>query len=261
VRVAGLFDVHANLPALEAVLAEPDVAAAEVIVVGGDVAAGPLPAETLDRLAALGERVRFVRGNADREVIDAHERWIAGAIGDQEEGPRPGEGELWVAQRLGSSHRELLASFKPSISLRVAALGEVLFCHASPRSDEEMITEATPEARLREALGGCEAQVIIAGHTHVQFDRQIGERRFINAGSVGMPYEDEPGAYWVLLGPDVQLRRTAYDYQAAAGAIRASGYTDAEELLRESLFAPVGRSEATAFFEELGTRRARVRSG
>jgi putative phosphoesterase len=198
--VAALYDVHGNLPALEAVLAEVD---ADLILVGGDVVAGPWPAETLGRLRALGDRVRFIRGNADREVVEPSREGRAG-------GPPPGVMEF-VRERLTVDQLEFLAALPLTETVKVDGLGEVLFCHATPRSDEELLTRISPDERWLAALAGVEATVVVCGHTHVQFDRMIDGYRVVNAGSVGMPYEREPGAYWLVLGPDVELRRTACD--------------------------------------------------
>jgi putative phosphoesterase len=188
-RVAALYDVHGNLPALEAVLGEAD---ADVIVVGGDTVAGPWPAETLERLRSIDGDVRFIRGNADREIYD------------DEPGLAPQEILEYVRERLSPEQIDFLRSLPLTVSL-----GRVLFCHATPRNDEEIFTKISPEERWREALAGVDADVVVCGHTHVQFDRRIGDIRLVNAGSVGMPYEREPGAYWALLeGTDVELRRT-----------------------------------------------------
>ena len=188
-RVAALYDVHGNLPALEAVLGEAD---ADVIVVGGDTVAGPWPAETLERLRSIDGDVRFIRGNADREIYD------------DEPGSAPPEILEYVRERLSPEQIDFLRSLPLTVSL-----GRVLFCHATPRNDEEIFTKISPEERWREALAGVDADVVVCGHTHVQFDRRIGDIRLVNAGSVGMPYEREPGAYWALLeGTDVELRRT-----------------------------------------------------
>ena len=249
-RVAALYDIHGNLPALEAVLAEVEAAAPDLVVVGGDVVAGPLPGETLDRLVALGDRVRWVMGNADRMVIEAHDR-----------GGRPADPEdaidrldAWVARQLTRAQRNRLAAFEPLVRAEVDGLGPVLFCHGSPRSDEEIITAVSPEERLVPMLDGVSEAIVVCGHTHHQFDRRAGGKRVINAGSVGRPYEDGPAAYWLWLGPDAELRRTAYDVAAAAERMRASGLPELDELvLRESLLEPVGAAFAARRFEALGT--------
>jgi putative phosphoesterase len=192
VRVAALYDVHGNLPALEAVLAE--VVDADLILVGGDVAAGPWPSETLERLRSLGDRVRFIRGNADREIAQ------------EEPGLAPAEVMEFVRARLSPEQIEFLGSLPLT-----ETIGDVLYCHATPRNDEEIFTRISPDERWQEALAGVEADVVVCGHTHVQFDRRIGDVRLVNAGSIGMPYEREPGAYWALIDEDVELRRTEYE--------------------------------------------------
>jgi putative phosphoesterase len=188
-RIAALYDVHGNLPALDAVLAEVD---ADVVVVGGDTVAGPWPSETLERLRSLDGDVRFIRGNADREVYE------------EKQGLAPPEVMEFVRERLSPEQLEFLRSLPPTV-----LIGRVLFCHATPRSDEEIFTKISSEERWREALAGVDADVVVCGHTHVQFDRRIGDVRLVNAGSVGMPYEHELGAYWAFLdGTHVELRHT-----------------------------------------------------
>jgi predicted phosphodiesterase len=254
-RVAALYDIHGNLAALDAVLADVHAAQVDLIVAGGDVVSGPFPAETLERLAALGETVRFVRGNGDREVIDAYERWHAGTVSEADGATVAEREAVWVASRLTAAHRDLLATFSPNVSLGVDGLGEVLFCHASPRSDEDIITPATTDARLEPMLASCAADVIVGGHTHVQMDRATRHHRVVNAGSVGMPYEDLAGAYWTLLGDGVEHLRTAYDFAAAANAIRAVGHPWSEEIAKECLLEPIGRAAAIEHFEALSSER------
>jgi putative phosphoesterase len=189
VSVAALYDVHGNLPALEAVLAEvPDDA---TIVIGGDVAAGPFPHETLKRLRGLGDRVHWLRGNADRELMPG------------EEGLAPAHLIEWVRSRLSEEEIAFLHSRPPTVQL-----GDVLFCHATPKNDVDIFTERTPEERVAAQFADVAAGVVVCGHTHMQFDRTIAGKRVVNAGSVGMAYEDEPGAYWRL---DLEPRRTRYE--------------------------------------------------
>jgi putative phosphoesterase len=228
-KVAALYDVHGNLPALDAVLAEVDT---DAIVVGGDFVAGPWPAETLARLRRLEGDVRFIRGNADREVAE------------RTQGLAPPELMEFVRQRLSADELAFLTSLPLTESIQVDGLGEVLFCHATPRNDEEIFTRISPDERWRAALEGVEADVVVCGHTHIQFDREIDGIRLVNAGSIGMPYEDEPGAYWALLGPDVDLRRTEYQ----AGDLAASGWPgESPEATTE---------EATEFFERASREQA-----
>ncbi len=236
-RVAALYDVHGNLLALDAVLAE--IPKEVPIVVGGDVAAGPWPSETLERLRALGDRVRWVRGNADREL----ER-----VPEARPGGPPPEVIAWVRSKLSQEQLDFVTGLPESQVVGVDGLGTVLFCHATPRSDEELLTQISPDERWAEALTDADATTVVVGHTHVQFERSVGETRLVNAGSVGMPYEAEPGAYWAAVGPDIGLRRTAYDTDAAAAAIEAAGWPGE--------WPSASPEEATEFFERISRERA-----
>jgi predicted phosphodiesterase len=137
--------------------------------------------------------------------------------------------------------------------VEVDGLGAVLFCHGSPRSDEEILTRISAEARVAAAVAGVEERVVVSGHTHVQFDREIAGKRLVNPGSVGMPYGAQPGAYWALLGPDVQLRRTAYDLEAAAEAVRATGFPAAGEHAADNVLTVPTAEEATEQFERMAS--------
>lgn len=236
-RVAAVYDVHGNLPALEAVLSEVD---ADVILCGGDLLAGPMPIQCLELLRERG--ATFIRGNTDRAVA-------GGAGGDDDPWA---ERVRWVRGQLNEEQLAFVRGWSHPLRLDVDGLGAVLFCHGSPRGDDEILTAITPPKRLDPILDGVRERVIVCGHTHVQFDRIVGDRRLVNAGSVGMPYEGEAGiACWALLGPHVELRRSHYDAVAAAEAVRASGYPDAEEFVQEFILAPSSAEEATAHFEGL----------
>jgi predicted phosphodiesterase len=216
------------------VLAEPDVASADRVLVGGDVVSGPMPRECLDLLLALGERVLFVRGNADRAVVERVEE----------------HGGAWCAERLGEERLGVMRDWPLTVSCDIDGVGAVLLCHATPRSDEEIVTRATPDADLAEAVAAVAADLVVCGHTHIQFDRRPGRSRVVNAGSVGMPYEGRRGAFWALLGPDVEHRRTDYDVEGAVAAIRATASPTAGELA-EWLAEPPDPDETTAYFEGL----------
>ena len=246
-RVAAIYDVHGNLPALEAVLSDLECMP-DLLIVGGDVVSGPMPAGVLDRLAGLGDFVRFVRGNADREVVSAYEMSpleMEAQIGDPVV-----RMSGWVAARLEERHRDLLASFSERVVVDVEGIGEVLFCHATPRSDEEIITALTPDERLDEILAAVEHKLIVCGHVHAQYDRSLDGKRIVNAGSVGMPYQGEPvGAFWLLLGPSgLEFRRSEYDLRRAVGEFRAIGYPGAEDMA-ESLLEPPDPDSVAEFFE------------
>jgi putative phosphoesterase len=242
--VAALYDVHGNLPALEAVLADGAFVRADAVVVGGDVAAGPLPAEVLDRLAALALPVRWVRGNADREVVEHFDRGDTDPSMYAPDAPAE-RADAFTAGRITRAHRDLLAGFED-----VVRLDGALFCHGSPRRDDEIITALTPEARLAPMLAGVQEAVVVCGHTHHQFELRAGAQRVVNAGSVGMPYEGEPGAYWLLVADgEPELRRTVYDVEIAAHTLRASGFPDVDDLIRESLVEPVDAAWVARHFE------------
>jgi putative phosphoesterase len=232
-RVAVLCDVHGNLPALEAVLADERLAQADLVIIGGDVVAGPMPAECLDALLSLGDRVRFVRGNADRFVATRS----------------PEHGADWCAEQLGPERLARVAGWPLTVELEIDGLGRVFFCHATPGSDEEILTRISPDADVAAALANVDAQVVVCGHTHIQFDRRVpGAPRFVNAGSVGSPYEGRRGAFWALLGPDVELLRTDYDTEAAAAAIQRTSSPSGAELAGW-LLEPPDPNKITEFFE------------
>jgi putative phosphoesterase len=216
-RVAVLSDVHGNAPALAAVLTEVSNEKPDLVVFGGDLTWGPLPGETLELVRGLEIPARFVRGNADRALL---------------EGARESDRERWMQEQHSPEARAFVERFAEHEVAEVAELGAVRFCHGSPRSDEECVTPETPAERVREFLEGVDERVIVTAHVHIQFDRTIDGVRSVNAGSVGLPYEGQPGAYWALLGPHVDLRRTDYDVEEAAAAYRESGFPGAEELVQ-----------------------------
>ncbi|MFL5927247.1 MAG: metallophosphoesterase family protein [Gaiellaceae bacterium] len=228
-RVAVLNDVHGNVRALQAVLRDMDDASVDAIVLGGDILAGPWPAETYELLAPL-EHAVWVRGNADRELAE-------------DAGRAPREVADWVAARIDRSIRERVATLPLTVSLDVDGLGDVLFCHATPRNDTEIRTVLSSDERWLEVLDGMTQRTLVCGHTHVQFDRTVGGVRIVNAGSVGMPYADEPGAYWALLGPEVDLRRTEYDTAATIEAIATTGFP--------TEWPQATAKEASEYFESL----------
>src|SRR5215210_542868 len=248
-RVAAIYDVHGNLPALEVILAELEGVEPDLIVVGGDVVAGPMPAEVLDRLATLGQSICFVRGNADREVLAAYDE---GRYADATDAADPAERTAaFAASKIDRGHRDLLTSFAERLIVEVEGVGQVLFCHGSPRSDGEIVTAATTEGRLREILAGADQDLVVCGHTHAQFDRRVGAKRIVNAGSVGMPYQGKPvGAFWLLLGAEgVSLRRSDYNLDRAVERIRATGYPDAEDVA-QILLEPPDPEWVADFFEQ-----------
>ncbi|MET9965903.1 metallophosphoesterase family protein [Streptomyces sp. NPDC006356] len=212
-RVAVLSDIHGVLPALEAVLAEPEVADAERVVLTGDITAGPQPAEVLDLLREQGERVLWLAGNADRELVE-YRRGERDAIPDPI-GP-------YAAARLTDEHVAFLASLPKTLTLPVRGLGDVLFCHATPRDDEEVVLVDSRLARWAEVFADLPENVrtVVCGHTHMPYVRLAHGRLVVNPGSVGMPY-GRVGAHWCLLGPGADLRVTPYDVATAVDRVVA----------------------------------------
>lgn len=240
--LAALYDIHGNLPALEAVLAEIRPAKVDRIVVGGDVLPGPMPRETMERLLSLEIPVQFIRGNGERAVLAA----MSGAeIDPMPEQAR--EAVQWVARELGPAYEKLLASWPETVRLPVKRSGEVLFCHATPRNDTEVFTRLTAEERLVPVFEGVETSMVVCGHTHMQFDRMAGRIRVLNAGSIGMPF-GKPGAYWLLLEPEIAFRRTEYDLLKAADRIRHTQYPQAEEFTVRNVLHPPPEEEILSAF-------------
>jgi len=240
--VAAIYDIHGNLPALEAVCEDVRRAGANLVVVGGDVLPGPMPRETIACLLRLDVPVRFIHGNGDREVLAARRGVETGAVPE-----RFREAMRWNAAQLRPEDEDLLAGWPSTLAVQVDGLGEVLFCHATPRNDTEIVTRLTPEERLLPIFADVDAPVVVCGHTHMQFDRTVGRTRVINAGSVGMPF-GEPGAYWLLLGPGVELRHTPYDFAGAAERIRATAYPHAEEFAARNVLQPPSEAEILAAY-------------
>jgi predicted phosphodiesterase len=236
-RVAALYDVHGNLPALEAVLADVHEADVDHVIVGGDVVPGPMPRETVACLLNLDLPTEFIQGNGDREVVARMRGIETGTVPEKFR-----EVMEWVAEQLQPEYEQLLASWPKTVRVDVPGIGGVLFCHATPRNDTDIFTRLTPADRLLPLFDRAGAPLVICGHSHMQFDRRIGQTRVVNAGSVGMPF-GEPGAYWLLLGPDIQLRRTSYDLVNAAERIRASKYPHAEDFAAHNVLQPPSESQ------------------
>jgi predicted phosphodiesterase len=241
-QVLALYDVHGNPDALDAVLADPRAQGADVVVVGGDAVPGALARQALDRLDALAVPVRWVRGNGEREVAAA----AAGGSGPHSDPEDPAARTAAVtAAELGADRALSLGELPLTVMI-----DGVLFCHASPRRDDEMLTRLSPPERWSQALAGIDAALVVGGHTHQQDDRVVDAVRFINAGSVGLPYEGDGDARWLWIQDGVpELRHTAYDHLAAGKRMRATGYPDTDSI-EGSLIEPVDAIVVTRLFEE-----------
>jgi predicted phosphodiesterase len=233
-RVAVLSDIHGHLPALEAVLVEVDRAGVDRIVLTGDIASGPMPVPTLLRLLDLGERAVWVGGNGERELVDVPE-------------VPPDPVVPWAAAQLTTELRSHMAGLPLTVTLDVDGLGPTVFCHATPRDDEEVVLVDSTLQRWTEVLAGRPEQTVVLGHTHMPFVRLVDRRLVVNPGSVGMPY-GTGGAHWALLGPGVELRRTDYDIDAACATLAAHGYPGIEGWLDYYVRQTYSDAEALAVF-------------
>jgi predicted phosphodiesterase len=244
-RILALYDVHGNSEALEAVLADPRAVGADAVVVGGDAVPGPFARGVLERLeglAAGGVAVHWVRGNGEREVAAAAGVGAARATPDAED--VAAVTAVLSAAALGDERARALGELPLTL-----VLDGVLFCHATPRSDEEILTRTSPPERWEAAFAGVEQPLVVAGHTHQQDDRAIGAGRFVNAGSVGLPYEGDGAARWLWVADGVpELRQTAYDAAAAGARILASGWPD-EQSTTAAMIDPVDPLVVTELFE------------
>ena len=247
-RVAAIYDIHGNLPALEAVLQEIRQAEVGLIVVGGDVVPGPLPRETLACLLDIGIPVQCICGNGEVAVLEQMAGREPAAVPEQY---RPII--RWTAQQLHPEDERLLAGWPKTLRVQIPGLGEVLFCHATPRNENECFTRLTPEDRLLPVFEGLDVHLVICGHTHMQFDRMIGGIRVVNAGSVGMPF-GESGADWLLLCPDVQLRHTCYDFTRAAERIRDTNYPQAHDFAERYVLRAPPEDEMLKVFTSVELR-------
>ncbi len=242
-RIAALHDIHANLPALEAVLAEVRAARVDQIVVGGDVLPDPMPREALALLLGLEIPVQFIVGNGELAVlaqIGAASPETVTYWGTTSGKPLPAPQQTvlrWTADQIHPQYDDVLRSWPKTIRLEVDGLGQVLFCHGTPRSETEVFTRLTREDLLVPVFQGLGVALVVCGHTHMQFDRTIAGVRVVNAGSVGMPF-GAPGAGWALLGPGVELRHTLYDLQRAATRLRETRYPQAQEFAAQNVPQP-----------------------
>jgi putative phosphoesterase len=243
-RIAVLADIHGNLPALRAVLAELDAEPVDALVVPGDVVGGPLVREVLELLRERPEPVHWVCGNSEREAVAVYE-------GEPAADDPAGEAAAWSARALDPAWRDELASWPIALEL-----DGVIFCHGTPRRDDEMLTRGTPDDVLAEALAGVEQPLVVGGHTHQQMVRTVRDGlTYANAGSVGLPYEGRAGAFWMLVADGAPTpRRTDYNVAAAKDELLASGYTAFESQLEGALLQPVEPEYVTALFEHMAGR-------
>jgi putative phosphoesterase len=241
-RVAAIYDIHGNLPALETVLQEIRQEKVDHIVVGGDVLPGPMPRETLELLRDLDPPAHFIYGNGEVAVLQQMAGKEPSAV------PQAFRPVIrWTAEQLHPEHQKWLSTWPTTLTLEIAGLGSVLFCHATPQNENDIFTRLTPDDRLLPLFENLHAAIVVCGHTHMQFDRTIGRTRIVNAGSVGMPF-GKRGAHWLLLGPDIQFRHTAYDLANAAERVRSTDYPQAEDFAARNILNPPTEQEMLEIF-------------
>ena len=232
-RIAALYDIHGNLPALDVVLADVANEGVDELVVGGDVLWGPLQVECIERLR--DSSAVCIAGNCERNVLTP-----------------TSDADRWCHEQLDEETRSFVATWESTIEREVPGLGRVVFCHATPEDDEAIVTTLTPDDAVRAAFDTTRADLVICGHTHVQFDRAVaGAPRLVNAGSVGLPYEGRPGACWALVDDGVELRQTEYDVESALERLEQAGFPRFADLFPDALRGATTAEEATAHFESV----------
>ena len=240
-KVLALYDIHGNTEALDAVLADPRAADPDVVVVGGDALPGPFGLATLARLDELAVPVTWIRGNGERELAEA--------VGTEPPADETADRTAWITTAEIGDERALALASLPL----TAELDGVLYCHASPRRDDEMLTRVSTDERFSQALAGVTAPLVVAGHTHQQDDRMVAGVRFVNAGSVGLPYEGDGAARWLWIADgEPQLLHTAYDAAGAGARILAAGWPD-ERSFGAALIDPLEATVITQLFESRAT--------
>ena len=222
-RVAIFSDVHANLPALDAVLADIRAAGVDArYALGDNVGYAPWPNEVVARLAH--EDFPVVMGNYDDgtgfdrdECGCAYVNPAEKALGD--------EGFAWTKAHTSADAKAWLRELRPEV--RFAAAGKrYLLVHGSPRRINEYLYEDKPDATFARIAADADADVIVCGHTHRPYDKRVGDTRFVNVGSAGKPKDGDPRACWALLDTAtdaLEFRRVVYDVEAAARAVETSG--------------------------------------
>lgn len=231
-KIAAIYDIHGNLPALEAVLEDISLSDVDHIVVGGDVVLGPMSRECMDALLTIKQPIQFIKGNCEVAVLEEMNGGFKGKL--------PAsviEDITWTAQQLLPEHKEAIKEWPMTISLKLEGIGAVLFCHATPENENDNFTKNTPEDKLLSKFSNVTEEVVICGHTHMQFDRTIGKVRVVNAGSVGMPF-GKPGAYWLSLGSKIEFHHVEYDFDQAADRIRSTEYPHAKEFAESNVKNP-----------------------
>lgn len=238
-RLAVLGDVHGNAVAFAAVLEELRGDPPDLVVVNGDLSWGAEPEVTLALAEAL-EGALFVRGNAESALLRA-------ALDPSSE---PSDTGAWMLEQHTLARVEQVRGYAGAVTVDVDGVGRMYICHGSPRGDQELVTPETPDDRMQALLDGTQLDVLVTAHVHLQFERQVLEITSMNAGSVGLQYGGTPAAYWAMIGPEIELRRTEYDVEEAVRRAHASGIPTAERVV-QTLREPPSADEVTEHAERL----------
>ena len=248
-KIATLYDIHGNLPALEAVLAEIKQEDVDAIVVGGDALAGPLPAETLDLLQTIKTAVHYIHGNHESEML----RYLAGQP-PAGLSARADESTPDIAAKLSAAQQKFIRGWAATVQLESPTLGKILFCHATPHNNTHVFATPTPIDKIELIFDGVSADVVVCGHTHMQFDLAVNGLRVVNSGSIGMPF-GEPGAHWLLIDNDIQFRVTEFDRQAAAERIRQPGALNGEAFVQGNIFGTPKAEDVLKLLQQLEAKQ------
>lgn len=244
-RIAAIYDIHGNLPALEAVLDEVQAEKVDIIVVGGDVIAGPMPSESLTLLQTLDLPVHFIRGNSESEFLRCINGKAPGGISAKAD-----EVTRWTTKVMSKNQKQFIADWPATLELKSDVFDNVCFCHATPHSDIRVFTQQTPYEILADIFEGIDTPLVVCGHTHMQFDLEVNGIRVVNAGSVGMPFGGT-GAEWLILGDRIEFKHTNYDLSNAANILNRSGYPEVDTFISDNLLSPPSRQKALAMLSQL----------
>ena len=248
-KIATLYDIHGNLPALEAVLAKIEQEDVDAIVVGGDALAGPLPAETLTLLQTIKTPVHYIHGNHESEIL----RYLAGqppaGLSSKADEITPK-----IADQLSPEQQKFIHGWAATVQLNSPSLGKIVFCHATPHNNTHVFTKHTPIEKIEPIFEGIEADIVVCGHTHMQYDLAVGGLRVVNSGSVGMPF-GEPGAHWLLIDNEIHFRMTDFDRQAAAERIDQPDALNGEAFVKGNILNTPSEADAMAVLQQLEAKQ------
>ena len=249
--IATLYDIHGNLPALEAVLEQVSILPVTEIVIGGDVVLGPMPQVCLERLDQLDVPCTFIMGNCDRMVLETRRGQKVMGVPDFVI-----EQLHWVKEQLSDDWMDRMEDWLFRKTIDTNGLGAVCFCHATPHSDTDIFSEGTPKASIIPLFDDSAERTFVVGHTHMQFDRLVGKKRIINSGSVGMPF-DKIGAHWLVISDDIECCTTAYDFQGASKMIENTSYPGKTKFVENHVLNVPGKETIMESFKrvEVGSNR------